>query len=259
MSKSGENYNFYNTMLSYGLHQNEKEYVDECIEGKDFKHISCGCFEDILAVPAGIVIVRFSEFTEQERAIFNEGFSESHAAIIAVDNFPCNNHFAYFGDIDFFAGGGDQSLLLLQLLSILSKKKEATNIPVEFGRTYSVAALSEQALSIAEYRDFKFIGRKEYDLTIDEIPKKVENLVYYNPLFIQGNEICSFGDIADGFINMNLLLGCEYPMTAVMDLDAKLEYFFSEKENYRILPESDKLMLLLRAHFDAISMEDALL
>lgn len=61
MSKSGDNYNFYNTILSYGLNQEEKEYIDGCIADKNFNHLSCEVYEDVLAVPAGIIIIRFAE------------------------------------------------------------------------------------------------------------------------------------------------------------------------------------------------------
>ena len=250
MSKSGENYNFYNTVLSYGLNQEEKEYIDGCIADKGFKHLSCEAYEDVLAVPAGIIIIRFAELSEKETASFNECFSESHAAIIAVDSFPIDNHFAYFGDIDLLDEEGTDGLLLLRILTVLDKKERAANITIDDNTRYSAASISGTCLKISEFEGFKLENTTEYDLEKMECPKQIDNLIFYNPCFTYGGEVYDLQDKSNGYIHMHLLLGCEYPVTSVMDLDGKIEYFYPEKEHYLNLSESDKMMILLRMYFD---------
>ena len=103
--------NYYNTYISYGLNEAEKERLREIEKNskesrKCYKNISeifyveCEDFTDVLAIPASLILIRFSALSDEELKMFNECFKETHNAIFAMDEFPKEADFFYFENQD---------------------------------------------------------------------------------------------------------------------------------------------------------------
>jgi len=244
-------YDFYSTIISYGISEKERQYIDDAVSWRRMEHLNTEVFQDVLAVPAAVIIIRFSTLSENELKAFNECFEEHHVAIISPDLYPGDHHFAYYGEIDFFSDDKRECLLLHSFVAILDKKCRIENVEVTKEKIYSVASLTDNGFRITTFQNFKRIDSQEYDLrSSGNFPINLNNLVCYSPQFKVCDVIYDFRKMADECIDLHLLISIEYPITALMNLDEKIQYFFQDKENYLTLPESDKIVLLMRMYFD---------
>jgi len=257
---------YYDTVLSFGLTKEEEKHVDLMIEtvnelsekvnkaGEErhvFSHKVCEDYRDMLAIPACVIVTRFENYSEEELCAFNECFSESQAAVIAMDTFPGENGFNYYQNVDFKNKEEMQDLLLMRILIVLSHHNKAKNIILDRSEGYSIVEVKENKLYVLNYKysEYKDVEVEKVS-TIDNMPA-LDNIIFYNAAFSVGDERGDLREISNGYADLHLLISAEYPVTAIMNLDEKVEFLCPDAESADSL---HKKALLLDKYFESNSI-----
>lgn len=100
---------YYNTILSYGLTEEEAKYVDDALEKYNenypdpvskLYHFICDDINDLVEIPSYLILVRFDIFDKIDLEIFNEVFDKTKVSILAMDKFPIDATFSYYPCLD---------------------------------------------------------------------------------------------------------------------------------------------------------------
>ena len=231
--------NYYNTYISYGLNEAEKEYLNQLHERTkedenvandraELYYVACDKFTDVLAIPAALVLIRFSALSEQEIAIFNECFEYSDSAIFAMDSCPENMDFVCYENINLLDRDGLDWAYMLRVLLMMEKRESmfsGKSIELSSQKAYCALDLHVEDgilwVDVMRVRNGKvqqkeFISTNHFEEAKEWIGGDAVAVWSRYEKYLEGNETKTLDKIlfSNQLININILTGTEFPYLA---------------------------------------------
>lgn len=262
--------NHYNTYISYGLNEAEKERLREIEKNSEenrkcYKNISktfyieCEDFTDVLAIPASLILIRFSALSDEESDMFNECFKDTHNAIFAMDEFPKKADFFYYANQDILDEEKIDWTYMMRVLLMMDKRDlmfSSSDIVVASKEIYTALDVyikdDEIWIDLRRIRNGK-VQNKEFLSTKDfeeakEWCKGTTVVVWHTKKnYEEDGSIKSIDKtiFSDKVIDIHLLSGSEFPYVAPMyDVKKRLECIFGKCNN---MSKCDMIAYLLAA------------